>query len=166
MAERSTEMPVGSTTFFDTVLDELKGSSDLISIRSRGNFRRPFTLVDEIEKKAEAQTAQEEAKINADIENFQKELESLKSSEKQGDKEIVGGTVVAKIRELESKIREAEKKSRDIKKKRREKIEQIGNSLRTIDMFAAPLIILIVAIVLGVRRSVRRRHYISHASDA
>jgi len=27
----------------------LSGSSDLVSIRSRGNFKRPFVVVDEIE---------------------------------------------------------------------------------------------------------------------
>jgi hypothetical protein len=33
-------------------------------------------------------------------------------------------------------------------------------------MLAAPAVILVIAITLGVRRSVRKRHYISHASDA
>ena len=33
-------------------------------------------------------------------------------------------------------------------------------------MLAAPLVILIIAVVLGIRRNMRKRHYISHASDA
>ena len=40
-------------------IDDLGGSSDLISIRSRGNFRRPFVVVDRIERDAEAETAKE-----------------------------------------------------------------------------------------------------------
>jgi hypothetical protein len=42
----------------------------------------------------------------------------------------------------------------------------LGNMLRAFNMLAAPVVILIIAIVLGLRRSVMKRHYISHASDA
>ena len=31
-------------------IDDLSGSGDLVSIRSRGNFKRPFVVVDEIER--------------------------------------------------------------------------------------------------------------------
>jgi hypothetical protein len=49
---------------------------------------------------------------------------------------------------------------------RRERIEHLGNMLRAFNMLMAPVVILLIAIVLGIRRSVRKRHYISHASDA
>jgi hypothetical protein len=49
---------------------------------------------------------------------------------------------------------------------RREKIERLGNRMRQANMLAAPMVILIIAIVLGIRRGMRKRHYISHASDA
>jgi len=49
---------------------------------------------------------------------------------------------------------------------RREKIEHLGHRLELINMLLAPAIILCIAIVLGIRRSARRRNYISHASDA
>jgi hypothetical protein len=49
---------------------------------------------------------------------------------------------------------------------KRQRIEHLGNVLRGLSMLAAPAVILIVAVVLGVRRSAMKRHYISHASDA
>jgi len=61
-------------------IDDLAGSTDLISIRSRGNFRRPFTVVDQIEDKAEAETADEVAKLNAEITGFEDELKTLVNS--------------------------------------------------------------------------------------
>ena len=42
-------------------IEDLAGSGNLISIRSRGNFKRPFTVVDRIETEAEAETADEES---------------------------------------------------------------------------------------------------------
>jgi ABC-type uncharacterized transport system involved in gliding motility auxiliary subunit len=147
-------------------IDDLSGSSDLVSIRSRGNFKRPFVVVDEIESQAEAETAEEVAKINAQIAGFQGQLQSILSSAKKGQEEVIGSTIVQKKQAVELKIHQAQRQLNEVKLQRRERIEHLGNTLRQANMFVAPTVILIIALVLGVRRSVRKRHYISHASDA
>jgi F0F1-type ATP synthase membrane subunit b/b' len=138
----------------------------LVSIRSRGNFKRPFVVVDEIERQAEAETAEEVEKINLQIAGFQGELQSIVASAKEGQEEVIGSSIVKKKQELELKILQAQRQLRQVKMTRRERIERLGNELRQANMLGAPVVILIIAIVLGVRRSVRKRHYISHASDA
>jgi ABC-2 type transport system permease protein len=147
-------------------IDDLTGSTDLISIRSRGNFRRPFTVVDEIEKQAEAETAQEVAKLNAQIAGFTSELQSILASGKQEETEVIGSTILQKQRDIELKKHEAQRQLNEIKLKKRERTEHLGNVLRNLNMLLAPAVILIIAIVLGIHRSARKRHYISHASDA
>lgn len=153
-------------TLMLNTIDELRGSSDLISIRSRGNMRRPFVVVDRIETQAERETANEEARINAEIAGFQNELNTIISSAKEGDEEIIGSSILQKKKDLEIKLHEAQRKLRNVKMKRRERIESLGNKLRSFNMLMTPAIILIIAIVLGIRRSIRKRHYISHASDS
>lgn len=149
------------------LIEDLSGSGDLISIRSRGNFKRPFTVVDEIEQQAEKETADEIALINAQIEGFNKELQSLVASAKEEDQqEVLGSAIVKNKRELELKIREAQRQLNDIKAKRRERIDELGSTLEAINMGAVPAVVMLVALVLGMWRGVRRRHYISHASDA
>ena len=147
-------------------IDDLSGSSDLISIRSRGNFQRPFEVVDEIERQAENETAQEVAKLNAEIAGFTNELQSILASAKEKEADVVGSSIVNKQREIELKKREAQRQLRQVRMIRRERIEHLGNRLRNFNMLFCPTVILAVAVVLGVRRSVRKRHYISHASDA
>ena len=147
-------------------IDDLSGSSDLVSIRSRGNFKRPFTVVDEIERQAEAETAEEVEKINMQIAGFQGELQSILASAKEGQEEVIGSSIVKKKQEVELKIHQAQRQLRQVKMTKREKIEHLGNRLRQANMLATPMVILIVAILLGIRRGVRKRHYISHASDA
>jgi ABC-2 type transport system permease protein len=147
-------------------IDDLCGSSDLVSIRSRGNFKRPFTVVDRIEQEADADTAKEVEKINMQIAGFQSELNSILSSAKAGQEEVIGSSIVNKKKEVELKIHQAQRQLRQVKMARREKIERLGNRLREANMLAAPLVILIIAVVLGIRRSMKKRHYISHASDA
>jgi len=155
-----------NATLLLNTIDHLCGSSDLISIRSRGNFRRPFEVVDKIEKQAEAETVEEEARINAEIEGFRKQLESILASAKDGEQNIIGSSILQKKKELQLKIREAERKLRQVKMKRRERIEHLGNMLRNFNMLTAPAVILVIAIALGIRRAVRKRYYISHASDS
>ncbi len=148
-------------------IDDLTGSTDLISIRSRGNFKRPFTVVDQIEKQAEAETAQEVAKLNAQIAGFTRELQSILSSSAEAEKaEVIGSTILQKQRDIELKKHEAQRQLNEIKLQRRVRTERLGNVLRNLNMLLTPAVILIIAIVLGIHRSARKRHYISHASDA
>jgi ABC-type uncharacterized transport system involved in gliding motility auxiliary subunit len=147
-------------------VEDLTGSGELISIRSRGNLRRSFIVVDEIERKAEEETAGEVAKINAQIAGFQGELQTIVASAKQGEEEVIGSSIMQKKRELELKIHQAQMQLREVKMKRREQIERLGAKLLYANTAAAPAATLLVAVVLGVRRAVRKRHYISHASDA
>ena len=155
-----------NATLMLNAIDDLSGSSELVSIRSRGNYKRPFTAVDEIKRRAEAETAEEVEKINMQIAGFQNELNSILSSAKEGQEEVIGSSIVQKKQQVELKIHQAQRQLRQVKMTRREKIEHLGNRLRQANMLAAPVVILIIAIVLGVRRGIRKRHYISHASDA
>ena len=147
-------------------IDDLTGSSDLISIRSRGNFRRPFTVVDEIETKAEKETAEEMAKIEAAIAGYNNELQSIIATAKEGQEDVIGSSILQKRRDLELKMHQANREKRLIHMKRRERIDSLGRRLQRANTLIAPMVILIIAVVLGVRSSVRKRHYISHASDA
>ena len=148
-------------------VEELGGSGDLISIRSRGNFKRPFVVVDKIEQQAEKETADEITVINAQIERFNQELQTLVSSDKDKDQpDVLGGTIIQKKRELELKIHEAQRQLRQIKAKQREQVDQLGHTLQMVNMAAVPGVVMLVALVLGLWRGLRRRHYISHASDA
>jgi ABC-type uncharacterized transport system involved in gliding motility auxiliary subunit len=147
-------------------IDDLAGSGDLIGIRSRGNFQRAFVVVEEIRRKAEMETAKEIEKLNTEIAGFESELKKILSSAKEGEERIIAASIVDKQRELEIKKRQAERELRRVQLKRRERIDQLGEMLRNVNMWSAPAVILVIAILLGVRRSVLRRRYVSHASDA
>jgi len=147
-------------------IEDLCGSSDLISIRSRGNYQRPFTVVDEIEKRAERETADEIAKFNAEITSYNQQIQSLAAKGQEGNQQVIGSAIVQERRNLELKVVEARRQLNEVKLKRREAKEQLGNKLRQANMLGTPAVILLLAIILGVRRTIRTRHYVSHSSDA
>jgi ABC-type uncharacterized transport system involved in gliding motility auxiliary subunit len=161
------QIPVGdNAALLMNVIDELSGSTDLISIRSRGSFTRPFTKIDRIEAEAEKSTAEQERAINAEILSFQQELNNILSSAKEGQEEVIGSSIFQKRKDLELKIHEAQVRLRDVKMKRREKIERLGDRLRNLNTLPGPIVILLIAVILVLYRNKKKRHYISHASDA
>ncbi len=147
-------------------IEDLTGSSNLFSIRSRGNFKRPFTVVNDIELEAEEDTAAEEAKINAQITGFQQELDNILSKARGQEGAIIETQILNKKMEVESTIRDLQKKLRQVKMKKVRRIEKLGSNLRNLCTLPGPAIIMLIAILLWIRRSVMKRHYISHASDS
>ncbi|MBW8041435.1 MAG: hypothetical protein FVQ85_15750 [Planctomycetes bacterium] len=155
-----------NATLMLNTIDDFGGSSDLISIRSRGNFRRPFVVVDRIESEAKAETAKELLMIEVKIAGFNRELQSIIASAKEGEEEVVGSSILQKRRELELEIQRANREKRVIQMKRRQRIDSLGGKLQRANTLIAPAVILIIAVVVSIRRSIRKRHYISHTSDA
>ncbi len=146
-------------------IESLSGSADLLAIRSRGNYQRPFKVIDDIEAQAEAETAEKIAEINARIAGFQNELQEITSQVKQGQEELIGAEILKKKKELELKIHEAQGELRRVQQRRREKIEAKESELMKISTAAAPTAILLLAIVLSIQRNVRRRYYVSHPRE-
>jgi ABC-2 type transport system permease protein len=147
-------------------IEDLGGSGDLIGIRSRGNFQRPFVVVDEIRREAEQATAEEVAKLNEEKARLEKELQEVVSSAKRGQEDIVAKSFFDKQHALEVKIFEMQRELKEVEKKRFERIEKLGSMLQNVNTWAAPVVILLAALILGIRRSALRRRYVSHASDA
>ena len=154
-----------NASLFLNSVDDLTGSSDLITIRSRGNFTRPFIVVDKIEEQAERETTLEIQKLQTAIDGYNEELQKIVASAREGDGGLLGSSIIAKQREAELKKLEAQRELNKVNLGRRVKIDALGNKLKVINMMLAPIIILVIAITLGIFRSARKRHYISHASD-
>ncbi len=156
-------------SFLQNALEFLSGSEALIQIRNRGGTRR-FTKVDKIEKQAKEETEKEENRIRKQLE----EIEKKRSESVQLKLDQAGGLSLQldseKLQQAEQernqKYLELERELRDTMNSRREKIEHLGTRVKLVNLITAPGIILIIAIVLGIYRNVKRRRYISHGSDA
>ncbi|NLH16424.1 MAG: hypothetical protein GX455_07590 [Phycisphaerae bacterium] len=147
-------------------LEDLAGSSALISIRSRGNFKRPFVKVDEIESKAEEASREEETKLQAQIDQWEQELNKKLASVKEGQDDLIANTIMTEKRKIEEDIYKAKLELRKVKERKRKEIERMESRLRNFCTLPGPILILVLAILVGVRRGVMRKMYISHASDA
>jgi ABC-type uncharacterized transport system involved in gliding motility auxiliary subunit len=156
-----------NSTLLMNALENLAGSDRLISIRSRGNYSRPFKVVEDIEMKAEEETLEETRAIEVQIQGFEQQLnEKLQSLQGEGKGELINQTILEEKKDIELQLRDAEKRLRDIKMQKRQRVEQLKERMRFYCTIPGPILTLCIAVILGVYRSVKRRRYISHASDA
>ena len=154
----TTQVGDNASLLFNAV-DSLSGSGDLIAIRSRGKFSRPFTVVDEIEAEAEKATAAEVAALNEKIDQYQAKLRELGQSAGKTDGKLIQSAALEERKKIQADIRKAQKELRVLQAKRREQIEVLGVAIRTFNMVAAAAVVLLVAIVLGIVRLARAKHY-------
>ena len=147
-------------------LDDFSGSGELIGLRTRGNFQRPFVVVEQIKAEAERQMAQEEAGIQAEIDNFNTELQALVANQQGQEQQVLESSIQAKRQDLELKIHQAERQLRQVGMKKRERIDALGKKLQQINSLFAPAIILCIGILVGVRQRILRHRHIKNLRHA
>lgn len=148
-------------------LDFLAGSADLIALRSRGSFQRPFEVIDQIEQEAEDDTAEQIEQINADLQRFEAELSELVMGGTDAESlTLIAGEALEKRRQIEEQIREANRELRKLQELRRERVEAVAGQVKLWNLVGAPLVVLVVAIVVAVVRRVRAGQAMAAAGKA
>jgi ABC-type uncharacterized transport system involved in gliding motility auxiliary subunit len=142
--------------FLINALDNLSGSSDLISLRSRGRFARPFDRVGEIRRAAEDQFRAKEEELEAALRTTEDKLAEL-----QGKKEGASRLVLSPEQQLELEQFQEERvrllrERREVRHQLRKDIERLGTRLKLANVFLIPAAITLIALGLWSYRSRRR----------
>ncbi|MDK1030845.1 MAG: GldG family protein [Planctomycetia bacterium] len=140
-------------------LEFLGGTGDLIAIRSRGRFDRPFEKVRQIEAEADKATAEETDSINIKIARFEETLDNLSARATDDNIDLIQSKALAERQKLQDEIRKARKELRALNTKKRLKIEELKASLQTHNMVWAPAAVLLIAVALAVLRGLRAKQY-------
>ena len=143
--------------FIVNSLENLSGSNDLINLRSRGDFTRPFDRVEAIRRDAELKFREREQELQAKLEETEKKIRELQ--QKQGnDNNLILTPEQNKEMEKFRDIRVATRKElRSVQHELKKNIERLGTELRIINIGLIPLLIIIIAIGTGIYRINRRR---------
>jgi len=163
-------IPVADNAVFVlNAMENLSGSSALISLRSRGTSRRPFTVVNNIRMRAEAQYLREKEVLENKATETQNRLAELEGRRAPQTKPGVGGPQQlwtpeqeAELEKFRAEFLETRRALRDVQHKLRRDIDRLGNWLAAINILFVPLIVAGTAIALAV---VRRRRKTGGASS-
>lgn len=150
--ERMAEPYADNGAFLINALDNLSGSSDLINVRSRAAYARPFQVVIDLTRKAEDQFLAKEKELQQKLRETEAKLGELqkKNNGEPGDSVGVEPSVeIGKFLQEKVGIR---KQLRDVQRDLRKDIESLETSLKFINIGLIPLLIGLAGLLVSVAR--------------
>lgn len=142
--------------FIVNALDNLSGSNDLINLRTRGEFTRPFDRVEAIRRDAELKFREREQELQSKLEQTEKKIrEFLQQGE--GSNQILTPEQNKEMEKYRQIRVETRKELRSVQHELKKNIEQLGTWLRVINIGLIPLLVIIIAIITGIYRINRRK---------
>ena len=139
--------------------DTLAGGDSLISLRSRGESLRPFTLVESMRAEAEARYRQTERGLTERLQATERRLRELRGG--TGSGAAAAGTVItpeqrAEIDSARAEILRTRGELRAVQRELRQGIEGLETWLRILNIALVPALVTLLAIGLAVLRGRRR----------
>ncbi len=153
---QSIPIPISANgSFVINALDNLTGSGDLIGIRSRGRFLRPFTVVNELRQDAELRFREKEKELLQRLKATEARLSELRTGE--GEEIVLTEDQRNAIIEFTEERVRIRRELRDVRHSLRKDIETLEASLKFINIGLVPIVIGIGGLLAGLHRMRRRR---------
>ena len=141
--------------FVINALENLAGSSDLIGVRSRASYTRPFTRVEELRVDAESRFRSTEQRLQSELDETEQRLVELQSAREDSGNIIMTPEQQAEIDRFIDQRSAIRQELRAVQRGLDEDIEQLGTWLKIINIGLVPLL-LTVFVLLAVWRRNRR----------
>jgi ABC-type uncharacterized transport system involved in gliding motility auxiliary subunit len=145
-----------NATFVSNALDNLSGSNDLISVRNRGTFARPFTRVEAIQQEAEQRFREKEKELEARLEETEQKIRNLQNQKQDGNELMLSveqQQEIVRFRQEKVKIR---KELRNVQHALQKDIERLETQMKFINIGLMPLLIGFWGITLSIWNRRRR----------
>tara|TARA_A100001388_G_scaffold113189_1_gene83299 strand:+ start:573 stop:2390 length:1818 start_codon:yes stop_codon:yes gene_type:complete len=123
------------------LVDYFAGSQDLISVRSRGRFTRPFEVVQSLRREAEAQYLASAEQLQLELNETERQLADLESQqESDGVLRLSDEQEAALVRFQDEKLR-IRKALRDVRHRLDQDIDQLGEHLKLLNIIVLPILL-------------------------
>lgn len=145
--------------FVINALDNLSGGADLVSIRSRGRYSRPFDLVVQMQREADDRLRIEEAALLERLAVTEAQLAEFNTGE---EGELLGQLtpeIQLEIERFNAELLETRRSLRDVQFQLTADIEALGENLKWLNTFAIPLALTLLALFVSTLRGQRRREH-------
>ena len=153
----SVPQPVSNNgDFVINSIENLSGNTDLISLRGRGKYSRPFVKVETIRKKAESKFREREKELQVTLEETEKKIRNLQQEQGNEKSYLLNNKLTAEIEKFRNQRLTTRKELRSVQHDLRKNIEKLGAQLRFINIGLIPLLITLLALVIGIYRANKR----------
>ena len=141
-------------------IDNLAGSADLISIRGRATYSRPFDRVEALRRNADAQFHSKEQQLEDELAKTEESLSKLQTSKPGGNEALLSADQAHEIERFQQEKLRIRKELRAVKAGLERDIKGMGVWVKFFNVLLLPLVLTGIALlVAGWTR--RRRHAIA-----
>jgi ABC-type uncharacterized transport system involved in gliding motility auxiliary subunit len=151
--------------FVANAVDNLAGSSDLISIRGRQSFFRPFTKVDELRRQADERLRAKEQELDSELQETEQKLNELQAGRSSEGSFMLSPEQEAELERFQDERVRIRRELREVRRGLDVEIERLGTVLKLVNIALVPVLLAIGAIALAVlrRRRLRAGRAAAHA---
>jgi ABC-type uncharacterized transport system involved in gliding motility auxiliary subunit len=134
--------------FVINAVENLAGSSDLISIRSRGRFTRPFDVVQDLRREAEARYLASADDLQAQLADTERQLSELEASRGQQIQLSLSPEQETALLQFQAEKLRIRKDLRDVRHQLDKDIEALGTTLKFINIALLPLLLILLLMAI------------------
>ena len=149
-----------NAAFVLNAVENLTGSSDLISLRTRATNNRPFTVVQDLQAHAQAQFQQEADALQQQLTDTQTRLHALEQGGSATGQAANSTTLTpeqqAEIQRFKRQLVDTRTQLRDVQHNLRKEVDALGTFLAFVNIALVPILVAIFAIVVAILRRRRR----------
>lgn len=145
--------------FVGNALANLGGSADLIGLRSRSTFVRPFERVEALRREADARFRETERRLERRLEETEQRLAELEQAREDSGSVLMTSEQQAELERFQQEQVEIRRELRAVRRDLDSSIERLGTVLKVVNIGAVPTAVVLVAlgvVALGRRRRRRR----------
>jgi len=147
------------------ILDNLSGTSALISVRGRATFSRPFERVEALRRQADDRLRGKALELQAELQQTETKLTELQSKRNDQSSLMLSPEQEAELKRFVAEKARVRKELRETQRGLDVDINRLNSWLKVINIAVAPLGVAVAGVIILVLRR-RRRTAVSGASKA
>jgi ABC-type uncharacterized transport system involved in gliding motility auxiliary subunit len=137
-------------------LDNLAGNSDLISIRGRASFSRPFDRVEQLRHVADDRFRAKEQELEQQLRDTEEKLTALQSRRNDKSAMILTPEQEKELDNFRDEKLRIRKELRAVRAGLDKDIKGLGNTLKIVNIIVVPVLFAVVAVLVGLWRRRQR----------
>lgn len=138
----------------------LTGSDALITIRSRGKFERPFTKVEELERKAQDRWLAKEQELEKKMDETNQKLQTLEGQKDPSQEFIISEKQQAEIEKFREEKQRINQELKIVRRNLRSDIEALETKVKAVNIVLMPLLVSLAGIGYALyRRSKSQKNH-------
>jgi ABC-type uncharacterized transport system involved in gliding motility auxiliary subunit len=132
--------------FAVNAVDNLTGSSALISVRGRATSARPFDTVDALRRQADERFRNKEQELNRELAETERKLNELQRGKDDRNSMILSPEQRAELERFQDEKVRIRKELRQVRRQLDASIESLGTTLKLINIGLVPLLLTLLAL--------------------